>query len=1458
MSAQRNIQAIYPLTPMQHGMLFHSLLEPGSGVYVEQMSCLLAGDLDAEAFVRAWQLAIQRHEVLRAAFVWQDVPKPLQVIGREVHPEWTREDLSELSEDERRARFEDYLAVDRATGFRLGKAPLLRFALFRNSAVEHRFVWSFHHILMDGWCLPVVLGEVMRCYQSLISNQQPNLPAPPRYEEFVAWLQRQDATQAEQFWRGRLDGLHAPTPLPFTSSSTPGLEDYQQLRVSLSSVLSASLQIVARQERITLNSIFQSAWAILLARLAHTNDVTFGATVSGRPGTVKGIETMVGLFINTLPIRIAVKPEMAVCDWVRENHARMTEALQFECVPLAQIHGWSSVPRGTPLFESVLVFENFPIEQSVREGSASLYVREIKFQQQIDLPLMLTVMPGPQQIAIRLSWDNNRFSDSAMDSIVACVREILASIAAQPHSTVANIRLLDNNTRQTMLAASKAAQASWEGSSLIHKLFTQQVHRTPGNIAVKDSSTQLTYRELDEQSNSLSHQLRGLGVRRGSLVGIYMDRGAHPAVAALAILKAGAAYVPMEPGYPPDRLRWTIDDTHMRVIVTTAAHIATLDEFGVHLLPFDPAAAALRTGPPSVEPLDEHDAAYVIYTSGSTGKPKGVVVEHGSVTNYLRALIRATDLQPDFSWAMVQPLSVDASVTAFYPPLLSGGTLHVIAHDMALDADAVGAYLDRERVDCLKIAPSHLAALQRSTNKYAVMPRRRLILGGEGSDREWALSLLDRQPGCGIWNHYGPTEATVGMLTCEVERDKEELSSTTIPLGRPLSNTQAYLLDQEMEPLPTGSAGELYIGGACLARGYLNRPDLTAASFLPDPFGAHGGRLYRTGDLARFLPNDNLVFLGRKDQQVKIRGYRIELAEIEAALRAYPGIAEAVVDARQIASDDQRLVAYFVASVEPIPSTAPASGDLRRWLKDRLPDHMIPGVFMPLNALPRNAHGKLDRNALPPPTWGELDLTGSTEPSSEAEKILVQIWSEVLRVQHVSVHQNFFELGGDSILSIQIVARAQTQGLRITVKQLFQHQTIAELAAVAEYCTTDSESTQTPVSGPVELTPIQQWFFERNWKEPWHFNQSVLLESREPVNLDGLRAAVAALVFHHDALRTRFQLDQTGWAQEVTNTALDALVMEQVASAVELEERAAHWQKQFDLASGLLLRVVLFRMSPAEADRVLLIAHHLVVDGVSWRVLLEDLERGYSQWRQEQKIELPAKTASFQRWAAHLKQQAASPAVEAEWPYWEQQCTASDTHDRAIPSRDREGAVASLERQPEQIATVSLHLNEEDTRALLQEVPPVYGTRINDVLLTALNEALGTDGQLTVELEGHGREEIAGLNITRTVGWFTVHYPIRLDTRHNEDIADKLKSIKEQLRAVPGGGLGYGLLRYWGADPERRKSLQHSATVSFNYLGQLDSMLPREGLFQAAQESKGSTQSASLTLTHDFIVTANV
>ncbi len=2074
--SQAHVVDAYPLSPMQGGMLFHTLHQPEARMYFEQCALTLRGELDEAAFERAWQRVVEHHPALRTTFVWEGAETPRQVVWRGVSPPWTRLDWREVPPAEQPARLQAFMDADRERGLDLTQVPVMRLILIRLADTAWRLVWSHHHLLLDGWSLPLVLRQVFWGYEFYRRGQEPELAPSPPYKTYIDWLGAQDLTDAEAFWRQRLAGFTSPTQLGqrLGRRAGPGKPEQAESQFLLSPQLTEGLQALARQSRLTLNTLVQGAWGLLLSRYLDRPDVVFGATVSGRPPELPGVESMVGLFINTLPLRLSVEPDALLIPWLQALQAEQAEMRQYEYSPLTQIQAWSPLEPGTALFDTILVFENYPLEATFDRAELSLSVEDVRTSERTNYPLALIVYPQAlnllgETLVLGLNYDGNCFGAETIKRLADHLKRLLQGFVDDPDRPLADLPMLPESERRQLLVDWNRTEMARPGPACLDRLFEEQAARTPDAVALRqahpldpvyealesgqipssilqtlesccfqanpytfeyppstlpavldgaktemrglhliktqrhnlvvvndavrsllahldgqtnlksffqriqdrpefvvytypmdahsrpllddagesgvawerrrfyggerfeelarlvqilyqvhllelvdfergvqagppiqfvptpladrtddalppsqrpasvgdkaaprapvlllgatpgpaatgllylasflrrhgveaycqpndvhydhaalarnvrhllgtvrpklvgvslkwfphiargleicrlvkryapetrtvlggdtasyfanrliedesvdyvvrgdgelpllklalgepdvpnlvyrqngqivqnpqryvhtaDNSDEiylqdlaqivlspadlvyapyifvftgqgcawrcfycagacdnqrhvfnrltpylrpvelarrdisrampytsllmfdfdmpayealdyyrqlwqgldltshlghfyfwrlpsadfvalmaetfkyvylhvdvcslserhrryltslkvvkpqpsdqeilamleaceghdnlevtinlisglpyfeeqdiqhsqamlsrllnydafrglawgrlhaqpgapitlayqrfgmapsaltfedylvhsrrnlqagpryphdaalsypliyyrdqrlnslaskhysdvsrrlrdhagrlrrrlrfyhdgLTYRELDRWANRLAHYLRGLGVGPETVVGVCLERSTEAVVALLGVLKAGGAYLPLDPDYPQERLAYMLADAGVSVLVTREAWLERLPSHPAQVvcLDRDGAAIAERASSRPAGGAEPENLAYVIYTSGSTGAPKGVMVTQQGISNLALAQIPLFDLGPNSRTLQFASLNFDASVSEMFTTLLSGGCLYLARSDMLLGQGLTDLLRD-QAITHLTLPPS----------LWAVLPAERLpalqTLVSAGEACGW--DVVERwADGRRFLNFYGPTEVTIGS-SCLLNPERSADGPLTAPIGRPIDNLRLYVLDRALRPVPVGVPGELYVGGVGVARGYLNRPGLTAERFLPDPFGPEpGGRLYRTGDRVRYLPDGNLEFLGRVDRQVKLRGFRIELAEIEAVLGQHPGVGETAVLLRQEAGTE-RLVAYYTSPERPEPTL----GDLRAFLGKRLPDYMIPSAFVPLADWPLTPSGKVDRAALPVPAEGRLGADQAyTAPRNPVEEALAAIWSQVLQVERVGVHDNFFELGGDSIQSIQVAAAAAQHGYRLTTQQIFEHQTVAELAQVVDQAPA-SQAEQGLVTGPVPLTPIQRWFLEQDLPEPHHWNQAAMFELPEPLEPALLRRALSALLRHHDGLRARFERAGEGEWRQVIGPLDDQVPLERAdlssrprpEQKAALEAQAAQAQTSLDLSQGPLLRALYADLGAGRPDRLLLVIHHLVMDGVSWGILMADLLTAYRQLAAGQVVSLPPKTSSYQAWAERLSAYAQSDEVLADVDYW------LNPKRETVPPLPLDSAQGLDQNTEASARTLSVELDEAATQALLHEAHEAYNTQVDDLLLTTLAQAFEGNA-LLVDVESHGRLPLDDLDVSRTVGWFTSLYPLLLNLDAEQSPGQALKAVKEQRRAVPELGVSYGLLRYLRDDPilAERVSQLPQAQVSFNYLG---------------------------------------
>ncbi|MER6504610.1 amino acid adenylation domain-containing protein, partial [Streptomyces sp. NPDC001455] len=1048
----QDVEDVYPLTPLQSGMLFHTLADPA--VYLDQVSFVLEGAGDPQVLAEAWQRVVDATPALRTHLVWEDVPRPLQVVRRRAALTVRHEPAG--------ADPVAVAAAELAAGIDLAGGPLMRIALVPERPGAVRVVWTFHHVVLDGWSTSRIFADVFAHYTALTCGERAPVAAGPPFADYVAWLERQDPRAAEEHWRRVLDGFRAPTPLPVDRTPAPGHRAHaaERVRAELAPADAAAVSRMAREHGLTLNTVVQGAWALLLARYAGETDVCFGATVSGRHADLPGIESTVGNFLNTLPVRTDTGGSGSVVDWLRGLQAEQVEAHRFEHLSLRGIRECATeLPQGNELFESIVVFENYPGNEEAA-AAHGLRVTDVTAVDTTSYPLDLTAYADADRLALHLSFDPALFGRDRVTRLSAQLRALLRAMAEDPTVRPAELSMLPEEERARLVEPGgwSGGTIPYEDGTCLHELIGAQARRTPDADAVVCGDDVLSYAELDARANRLAHELVARGAGPGAVVAICLERGTEMVVALLAVLKSGGAYVPLDPAHPAERLAYVLDDSDARMVLTLASLAPALSTVDAPVLALDaePLSRAVAHHPDTA-PLTRvrpRDLAYVIYTSGSTGRPKGVQIEHRSVSHGAASWDAAygfTDGRP-VRQLNVASMSFDVFVSDLVHALCHGGALVLAPADTVTDPGRLLDLVCSAGVTHLDTVPALATALadEAARRGEELPPLRVLAVGADLWRTDDCRRLLDRADTAKttVLNTYGVTEATVESCLYPVHADTLP-DTPSVPIGRPNPGIRMYVLDETLRPAPVGVTGELYLGGPSVGRGYLGRPTLTAERFVADPYGDRpGDRLYRTGDRARHLPGGDIEFAGRADEQTKIRGFRIEPGEIEAALRKHPAVSRAVVMARQDHGAAPQLVAYTVLH----DGHAFVPAELRAHLKALVPAYMVPAAFVALDALPLNANGKVDRRALPAPDPDAVQTgTEYVAPRTPGEETVAAIWQEVLGLERVGAEDDFFALGGNSILTLQVTARIRTRfGVSLTVRAVHDAPTVAALADAVE------------------------------------------------------------------------------------------------------------------------------------------------------------------------------------------------------------------------------------------------------------------------------------------------------------------------------------------------------------------------------------------------------------------------
>ncbi len=1406
---------ILPLSPLQRGLWFHAWYGFESGaadgdVYVIQQVLELDGDVGEERLRSAAHALLRRHPHVAAGFFHDGLDAPVQVIPSDIRVPWQSFDLSGLPEPDRADRLRAILDADWRRRFEPTRPPLLRFTLIRLSARDVRLVVTNHHILLDGWSVPLLLKELFALYHS--DGDTAALPYVPPLRAYLEWLHRQDSDLAREAWRTALAGLPGPTRLAPGRPTRDVATVPEAVQIRLTAELTGRLLARAREWGITLNTVVQGLWAVLLGGVTGNDDVVFGTTVSVRPPELPGSDRMIGLMINTVPLRVRLRPAESVRDLLIRVQREQTALLGHQHLDLGEIQRLAGTED---LFDTLTVFENFPVDARTAEAGPEFRLarRGGRGGDASHYPLSLVVTPG-RELTLRFSHHPDMLGRAAVTALSERFVRLLETTVRTPERRQADLDLLSGDERHGLLTEGDDTDRPREPRTL-PALFERHASRTPDAVAVLADGVAVSYGELNARANRLARYLITQGAGPERFVALVMRNSVGLVEAQLAVAKAGAAFLPVDPDYPEERIRWTLADARPALILGLEGGPADIggpviaidgEEAGRALLAFSDAdiTDAERHGT-----LSAAHPAYMIYTSGTTGRPKGVVVPHAGVPNLAAAIRASCALGTTSRVSRLASPSFDASVLELAMAWGAGACL--VIPERRLAGDDLAAFLTDRGVTHAMLSPTVLATLPAG----GLPALRCLVAGGEeistGLAAQWSA-------GRDLVNAYGPTEITV----CATTSGPLDAQDGLVPIGRPLDNTRVYVLDGWLRPVPPGTTGELYVAGVGVARGYRDRAGLTAGRFVACPFGGPGDRMYRTGDAVRLRADGELEFLGRTDDQVKVRGFRIEPGEVESALSTHPAVAHSVVIARQDTPDTaRRLVAYVVPAVgHPADGLPDAS---RAWLRDRLPDHLVPAAVVVLDALPLTPHGKVDRHALPAP--GDLAREARGGPArGPAEQLLCELFAAVLGVAEAGTEDDFFDLGGDSISVLRLVSRMREAGLTATARDVFEHPTVAGLASAAVRAEAPGPlPADDDGVGEATPTPVMNWLLTSGESAVDSIHQAMLVGCRSGITERDLVTGLQSVLDQHDALRMRLTgstVQITGPGSVPAAACFERVELSGADDDEEIARAAAAAVGRLDPRSGAVLRAVWFDRG-TRPGRLLLVLHHLVVDGVSWRVLVPDLRAAWDAAAEGRTWRRATRGTSWRRWSQLLAEQASSGPRLAELPLW---TGITETPD-PLPVRPLDPAVDTSSSA----RSLRVSLPADVAGPVLSTVPSLFNGGVNDVLLTAFavavarwRETLGGAGSaVLVELEGHGRESAAigpDVDVSDTVGWFTSVYPVRLDPGDG-DLRQAVKQVKEQLRRIPDNGIGYGMLRHLNPETAGVLADRPGPPFGFNYLG---------------------------------------
>ncbi|MCY8390895.1 non-ribosomal peptide synthetase, partial [Bacillus haynesii] len=1389
------------------------LCQAGSHVaYNMPFAMTIEGDFDIRRFENTLKNMVKRHESFRTSFVMID-GEVMQQIEKEIDFQVAYSDIGKESAEEKIKSF--------IRPFHLEKAPLLRAEVVKVNEREHLLMFDMHHIISDGVSTDIFVQELGALYEGKSLE-----PFHIQYKDYAEWekshARRDELKRQEEYWlktyKGDIPVLDLPTDhkRPLTKSS-----EGDTVTAAIESETFRKLQHMAKENGVTMYMLLLAGYTALLSKYTGQEDIIVGTPAAGR--NHEDIQHLIGMFVNTLAIRNHPEGKKTFRHYLQEVKENTLQAYENQDYPFEELVEKVNIKRDmarNPLFDTMLVYHNTEVKPFAAEGLRSRLVEIKRGISKFDITV--TASEAAAGLRLEVEYSTTLFNKERMERLSEHLISLLEQAADHPDVAINQIDVLTKDERHRVLYDFNRTDGMFCKEKTIPELFEEQVEKMPDHPAVVFGDETISYRELNEKANSLAFTLRQKGVGPDVVAGILTERSIEMIVGIMGILKAGGAYLPIDPAYPQERISYMLKDSNVSVLCAAgdvdpgeayAGDIIRIDQTGQH---------------DHVENL-KHDIkpqhlAYVIYTSGSTGKPKGVMIEHHSVNNLVHGLYERIyqHLDAHLNVALVAPYIFDASVKQIFAALLFGHTLCIVPRETAWDAMSLIEYYSKNNINVSDMTPAHLNMLAYVDKTELEFDLKELIVGGDALTPDVINSLFHKFPNlsCNITNVYGPTECCVDAASYQIEWEKVP-QTPSIPIGRPLLNTSIYIVDKELRPQPIGIAGELCIAGEGVARGYVNRPELTAEKFVDHPFEP-GKKMYKTGDLAMWLPDGQIEFLGRADHQVKIRGYRIELGEVEQQLLTHEKIKEAAVIAGKDQNGSSYLCAYF-ASDQELPAA-----DVRQFLEREMPDYMIPSYFVKLDRLPHTSSGKVDRNALPEADGTLIEGTRYDPPRNEIERKLVQVWREILGIEDIGISHHFFAAGGDSIKALQIISRLAKMNLKLEMKALFANPKIKDLSRLITEETRHRKHNK-PVTGETELLPIQKRYFANNKEELNHFNQSFMLFRKDGYDENIVRTAFNKILEQHDALRMIYEEKDgdiiqynRGYRENLFD--LDVYDVRGLdCQAEKVFELATGIQKKSSIRKGKLVHLGIFRAD--EGDHLLIAIHHLVVDGVSWRILFEDFETLYLQALKDEPLDIGYKTDSYQEFARQLKKYAQSRMLLKEREYWQKALEAD------VPFIPAE----KLERDTfEHSTTLSIRIGPDVTANLLRNANKAYNTEINDILLTALIAAVRDitgENKLKVMMEGHGREDILdGVDITRTIGWFTTVYPVFIDLGEEKEISQNIKMVKETLRKIPNKGIGYGVLKYM---TEELQKIQTQAPLSFNYFGEMNNDMNRKVFSQS-------------------------
>jgi len=1367
-----NIQDIYPLSPMQEGMLFHTIYSTDSNAYKEQFSCKLIGQLNLDSFKKSWEIIIARHDILRTAFVWEDVDEPLQIVHKEIELPFFYKDISNLSKIEQDKFIEESLEKNINNPFDLADAPLMHVSVFKLNNNEHFLIWDHHHILFDGWGLPVLMHELMTAYKAFSEGNDLELPPTFPFKNYIAWLKSQDEKKAKVFWQKRLSGFTKPTIVRLPFSDRP-IEGYIKERALLSESISKKLTGIVKDEQLTINTIVQAAWALVLSYYTNEDDVVFGATVSGRNANIPGIEQMVGLFINTLPVRAKIDFNAKLLDWLKEFQLEQSSLQEYEYSPLFKIQSWSEIPKGESLFNSILVLENYPVAETLQNSESILNIADVRSVEKTNYPLTVVVSPG-SVLGIEIAYDTNEFDNNAVKQLLTRFTTVIESIINNLNEHVYKINYLLPEEEKTLknFASGQFNRKVKYGNAI--QWFEDIVNELGDLDAVVSDEDKITFSGLNSKSNRIANYLLEKNIKTENIVGVCLERSIDMVAAIIAINKLGAAALPIDSNYPEERIKYIIEDSKLDLLLTTKSIAKSNTVKSSNIIDVDELNSAIKNySDQNVNiNIDPNNLSYIIYTSGSTGKPKGVCLEHYSLCNFVNNAIYDFNFNIHEKVLQFSSFGFDAAIGEIFSALLTASTLFIPKREVTLSGDDLAEYVNTNGITFSFLPPSYLSIID--PNVFST----KLKIASVGDKCSTALAekwgnVLE------FFNGYGPTETTIGATFYKYI--PSEINSLSLPIGKGFGNVKIYLLNNNLRQVAIGVPGEIYIAGDGVGRGYLYKADITAEKYLPDIFSEMPGkRMYRTGDLGKYLPDGNIEFIGRADFQVKLRGYRIELNEIESVLHKHRFVKDCAITAFKEENGNEYLAGYVIPEGEHKETE-----ELLNFMKSELPDFMIPKSITFLDSFPLTPNKKLDRKKLPKPDSKNI-IEEYLPPKTSTEEVIANIWCDILDVDKVSRNSNFFELGGHSLLATQLISR-----LRETFKKEIQFQTVFESKDLMELAyRIDNEQIEISNENiqiekvdrsenlPLSYSQQRLWFLDQLKPNDPSYNIPTAIRLKGDVRSDYIEKTLNLIIKKHEVLRTSFkQINGKPFQDIADNYELSVKITELNGnSASEKIEEAKNIIKQnslepFVLDKLPLLRCELFKLD--ENDYVLfVVVHHIIADGWSLSLIINEFTNIYSSLQNDVEPEIEELNIQFADYAMWQQKSFDSDLFKNQLNYWKENLSEAPPllelpYDKPKPNvQTNHSGKVNLKLQHELVEKLNILSRSENSTLFM-------------TMLAAFQVLLSKYSNMDDIVVG---TPIAGRNISQIenlVGFFVNNLAIRTKIYKKESFRDLLIQVRD-------------------------------------------------------------------------------